>query len=162
MLSEAQHTFDFRDPKQLRALFRFYAKGEAMPEVIVQPLNYYFEKAALTPVQRDVAAAKLHGLSNSDTAAIVNERNATFYSPGYISIIWNKQVLGAIAAAAQAHADTFELLDQPDEWRRCNTCGQLRPLLPTYWTRRRKGFVGTCKECEKKKRQEKKSETEKN
>lgn len=148
---------DFRDPTQLRALFRYYSKGEPLPETVAEPLNYYFERASLTPIQRDVAAAKMRGLSNTEAAAIVNERNNTYYRSGYISIIWNKQVLGAIAAAAQTHYDTFELLDQPDEWRQCNCCGALKPLLPAYWTRRRDDYVGMCKVCEKKRRQERKS-----
>lgn len=152
-LRDEHRAVDLTSIPHLKRLVKYYAHGGALPEVVVPAWNLYREWAGLTPVQSDVLDCKLRGLPNSEIAKLVNARYNKTYSTNYISVVYAKQVLPSLAAAAKAHEEAFELLDQPKEWRHCSKCGALHPLIPFFWTRRGKGFVGVCKDCERKKRQ---------
>lgn len=150
--ADTSSALSFTNVDHLAHLFSYVAAGNPLPEPIQAALHFYFELAHLSPLLLDVCAHRAAGLSNPEVAALINAKFQTTYSPNYVSILFKTQALTKVAAAAAVHPQIFECLDDPSSWRACTKCGAALPLIPYFWTRRKDGFVHTCKHCEALKR----------
>ena len=161
-------TFDLRDPNSWLQLLPYYntiynAKLEAEERHDIESeapalwntIQYYFDRALMQAEYRLIVEMKSENWRNEDINNELRRRNLKTFSVNYISTIYKKRIPKLLAQAVEAHYELALALDQPDEWKRCSKCGKLLHLDSNHFRRLSKskdGFVGSCKQCDKKKR----------
>lgn len=161
-------TFDLRDPNSWLQLLPYYntiynAKLEAEERhdieseapLLWNTIQYYFDRALMQAEYRLIVEMKSENWRNEDINNELRRRNLKTFSVNYISTIYKKRISKLLAQAVEAHYELALALDQPDEWKRCSKCGKLLHLDSNHFRRLGKskdGFVGSCKQCDKKKR----------
>jgi hypothetical protein len=167
-LHEREVTFDLRDPNSWLQLLPYYntiynAKLEAEERHDIESeapalwntIQYYFDRALMQAEYRLIVEMKSENWRNEDINNELRRRNLKTFSVNYISTIYKKRIPKFLAQAVEAHYELALALDQPDEWKRCSKCGKLLHLDSNHFRRLGKskdGFVGSCKQCDKKKR----------
>ena len=167
-LLEREVTFDLRDPNSWLQLLPYYntiynAKLEAEERHDIESeapalwntIQYYFDRALMQAEYRLIVEMKSENWRNEDINNELRRRNLKTFSVNYISTIYKKRIPKLLAQAVEAHYELALALDQPDEWKRCSKCGKLLHLDSNHFRRLGKskdGFVGSCKQCDKKKR----------
>ena len=167
-LHEREVTFDLRDPNSWLQLLPYYntiynAKLEAEERHDIESevpalwntIQYYFDRALMQAEYRVIVEMKSENWRNEDINNELRRRNLKTFSVNYISTIYKKRIPKLLAQAVEAHYELALALDQPDEWKRCSKCGKLLHLDSNHFRRLGKskdGFVGSCKQCDKKKR----------
>ena len=167
-LHEREVTFDLRDPNSWLQLLPYYntiynAKLEAEERHDIESeapalwntIQYYFDRALMQAEYRLIVEMKSENWRNEDINNELRRRNLKTFSVNYISTIYKKRIPKLLAQAVEAHYELALALDQPDEWKRCSKCGKLLHLDSNHFRRLGKskdGFVGSCKQCDKKKR----------
>ena len=167
-LHERAVTFDLRDPNSWLQLLPYYntiynAKLEAEERHDIESeapalwntIQYYFDCALMQAEYRLIVEMKSENWRNEDINNELRRRNLKTFSVNYISTIYKKRIPKLLAQAVEAHYELALALDQPDEWKRCSKCGKLLHLDSNHFRRLGKskdGFVGSCKQCDKKKR----------
>ncbi len=165
---EREVTFDLRDPNSWLQLLPYYntiynAKLEAEERHDIESeapalwntIQYYFDRALMQAEYRLIVEMKSENWRNEDINNELRRRNLKTFSVNYISTIYKKRIPKLLAQAVEAHYELALALDQPDEWKRCSKCGKLLHLDSNHFRRLGKskdGFVGSCKQCDKKKR----------
>lgn len=157
-------SIDFRDPEQIYILITQYDElrdtaaalminhvDSPIPNLL-KTLEYYISNTILSDSQRDILSMKRAGQKNNDIVAHINSTYNKTYTANYISTIYHKKILPAIANAATYHEKLYYALNDPLNFKRCSTCG-------TYYlrsednfvrkTRARDGFANRCKLCDK-------------
>lgn len=167
-LHERAVTFDLRDPNSWLQLLPYYntiynAKLEAEERHDIESeapalwntIQYYFDRALMQAEYRLIVEMKSENWRNEDINNELRRRNLKTFSVNYISTIYKKRIPKLLAQAVEAHYELALALDQSDEWKRCSKCGKLLHLDSNHFRRLGKskdGFVGSCKQCDKKKR----------
>lgn len=167
-LHERAVTFDLRDPNSWLQLLPYYntiynAKLEAEERHDIESeapalwntIQYYFDRALMQAEYRLIVEMKSENWRNEDINNELRRRNLKTFSVNYISTIYKKRIPKLLAQAVEAHYELALALDQPDEWKHCSKCGKLLHLDSNHFRRLGKskdGFVGSCKQCDKKKR----------
>nr|DAV40458.1 MAG TPA: RNA polymerase subunit [Caudoviricetes sp.] len=167
-IHERAVTFDLRDPNSWLQLLPYYntiynAKLEAEERHDIESeapalwntIQYYFDRALMQAEYRLIVEMKSENWRNEDINNELRRRNLKTFSVNYISTIYKKRIPKLLAQAVEAHYELALALDQPDEWKRCSKCGKLLHLDSNHFRRLGKskdGFVGSCKQCDKKKR----------
>lgn len=167
-LHEREVIFDLRDPNSWLQLLPYYntiynAKLEAEERHDIESeapalwntIQYYFDRALMQAEYRLIVEMKSENWRNEDINNELRHRNLKTFSVNYISTIYKKRIPKLLAQAVEAHYELALALDQPDEWKRCSKCGKLLHLDSNHFRRLGKskdGFVGSCKQCDKKKR----------
>lgn len=167
-LHEREVTFDLRDPNSWLQLLPYYntiynAKLEAEERHDIESeapalwntIQYYFDRALMQAEYRLIVEMKSENWRNEDINNELRRRSLKIFSVNYISTIYKKRIPKLLAQAVEAHYELALALDQPDEWKRCSKCGKLLHLDSNHFRRLGKskdGFVGSCKQCDKKKR----------
>nr|DAJ63449.1 MAG TPA: RNA polymerase subunit [Caudoviricetes sp.] len=167
-LHERAVTFDLLDPNSWLQLLPYYntiynAKLEAEERHDIESeapalwntIQYYFDRALMQAEYRLIVEMKSENWRNEDINNELRRRNLKTFSVNYISTIYKKRIPKLLAQAVEAHYELALALDQPDEWKRCSKCGKLLHLDSNHFRRLGKskdGFVGSCKQCDKKKR----------
>lgn len=167
-LHERAVTFDLRDPNSWLQLLPYYntiynAKLEAEERHDIEneapalwnTIQYYFDRALMQAEYRLIVEMKSENWRNEDINNELRRRNLKTFSVNYISTIYKKRIPKLLAQAVEAHYELALALDQPDEWKHCSKCGKLLHLDSNHFRRLGKskdGFVGSCKQCDKKKR----------
>ena len=167
-LHEREVTFDLRDPNSWLQLLPYYntiynAKLEVEERHDIESeapalwntIQYYFDRALMQAEYRLIVEMKSENWRNEDINNELRRRNLKTFSVNYISTIYKKRIPKLLAQAVEAHYELALALDQPDEWKRCSKCGKLLHLDSNHFRRLGKskdGFVGSCKQCDKKKR----------
>lgn len=165
---EREVTFDLRDPNSWLQLLPYYntiynAKLEAEERHDIESeasalwntIQYYFDRALMQAEYRLIVEMKSENWRNEDINNELRRRNLKTFSVNYISTIYKKRIPKLLAQAVEVHYELALALDQPDEWKRCSKCGKLLHLDSNHFRRLGKskdGFVGSCKQCDKKKR----------
>lgn len=165
---EREVTFDLRDLNSWLQLLPYYntiynAKLEAEERHDIESeapalwntIQYYFDRALMQAEYRLIVEMKSENWRNEDINNELRRRNLKTFSVNYISTIYKKRIPKLLAQAVEAHYELALALDQPDEWKRCSKCGKLLHLDSNHFRRLGKskdGFVGSCKQCDKKKR----------
>lgn len=160
--------FDLRDPNSWLQLLPYYntiynAKLEAEERHDVESeapalwntIQYYFNRAHMQAEYRLIVEMKSENWRNEDINNELRRRGLKTFSVNYISTIYKKRIPKLLAQAVETHFELALALDQPDEWKHCSKCGKLLHLDSNHFRRLGKskdGFVGSCKQCDKKKR----------
>lgn len=121
-------------------------------------IDFYINGAHLTPIQKEVFHLKVRGLRNEDIAREIHHKFNKSYSINYISTIYRKQIVGGICGFARNHWATVKELFYPENFKTCRTCGKVLLRDTSNFTRKQRssdGFMGSCKRCEKEKKEKK-------
>lgn len=119
-------------------------------------LDFYIEKANLSPQQLLIVNDKKIRMSNKEIGKHLKKELDIAHQENYISTIWNK-ITQQIAAAAELNYDEWLNKDFDKAWKVCNHCGKELLRDPRIFVRKTKaldGLTTTCKICDKKKRTE--------
>lgn len=159
---------NFCDPEHIYALITQYDELSTAAEKLIalnqdtlipalqQTLEYYISEAQLSDSQQKILQLKRANYKNSDIAAIVNKQFHKTYTPNYISTIYRKKILPAIADAATYHKNVIcGLLTPQESFKTCSTCGTTYLRSDdnfVHKTRSKDGFSNRCKNCDKKER----------
>ena len=122
---------------------------------IVDTLQYYEQRANLTPLQKDLLEMKLKFKQNSDIASYINKTYNKSYNDNYISTIFHQKIIPQIANAARVHREIMENIFYPENFKKCKDCGKVYLLNSDNFVKQKKsndGFSPRCKVCEKLKR----------
>lgn len=161
---------DFRDPVQVKRFIQFaeelqdyvQKKGIIHAEMVDKALRwfqYFVNRCNLTPEEELILKFKIAKKGNKDIMKALEERGLTPYKENYISTVYTKRVLNAIAAQAQECQRMIEYITMGrGVFKECSECHRLIPRNSIYFNQRnntKDGFYSDCKECRKKKRVEK-------
>lgn len=161
---------DFRDPVQVKKFIQFaeelqdyvQKKGIIHAEIVDKALRwfqYFVNRCNLTPEEELILKFKIAKKGNKDIMKALEERGLTPYKENYISTVYTKRVLNAIAAQAQECQRMIEYITMGrGVFKECSECHRLIPRNSIYFNQRnntKDGFYSDCKECRKKKRVEK-------
>ena len=122
---------------------------------ILDTLQYYETRAALTDLQKDLLELKLAKYPNIEIAKRLNSQYQKSYNDNYISTIFHQKIIPSVAAAAQAHREILENIFYPENFKKCKDCGRMLLMTSDNFVRQKKssdGFAPRCKQCEKIKR----------
>lgn len=122
-------------------------------------LNFYINRAYLTPVHKDILNLKMKHYKNQLIANIINEKYKKSYTANYISTIFRQKIIPQINEAARQHAEIIENLCYPENWKKCRHCGKTLLVNTDNFVRKSRssdGFSNQCKRCDKEIRQQKK------
>lgn len=154
---------DFRNSDHVYNLIEFrqdleesaVGSSESPIPRIYQTLDYYVEKAHLSPEHLEILRLKTLHYPNSFIRKFINTKYSKTHPESYISTIYTKNICGAISAAAQIHYDSFQERGKPSRFKRCKDCGEIFLIDSRNFTRQsrsRDGFQCRCKWCERDKR----------
>ena len=156
-----QYFFDFEDETHV---FRLIERLEELEDDLktssvesnlkglIDTLEYYVKMAALDDIQTDIMMMKIQKKSNNDIAVFVNEKYGKGYAVNYISTIFRKKIVPKICATASYHALILENLPFKENFKKCNTCGEMLLLDSENFikrTRSKDGFSNRCKKCDR-------------
>ena len=122
---------------------------------ILKTLQYYEDRANLSPLQKDLLTLKLEHKPNAEIASFLNKKYDKSYNDNYISTIFHQKIIPSVAAAARDHREVMENIFFPENFKKCRDCGRELLLSSANFVRQKKssdGFSPRCKACEKKKR----------
>lgn len=126
---------------------------------LLDTLEYYMERAELTPTQYHILELKVNGYKNQEIADEINAKTGSSYSANYISTIFRQKIIKAINEAAAYHRLLLENISFPEEFKKCICCGQTLLRDSKNFVRKSRakdGFVNRCKRCDKRLREIKK------
>lgn len=160
--------FDFSSTDHLYRLFDMWDQLQNVIEEVpydstlpffMRAASMYRTLAMLDPVLDDIFNLKLQKKSNQEIIEIINPKYNKTYQPNYISTLYCKKCLGAIAKAALFHREVLENLFFPENFKKCKDCGTTLLINEENFVRRHRskdGFSPRCKKCEKNLRNSKK------
>lgn len=161
---------DFRDPVQVKRFVQFaeelqdyvQKKGVIHAEMVDKALRwfqYFVNRCKFSPEEELILKFKMAKKGNKDIMKALEERGLTPYKENYISTVYTKRVLNAIAAQAQECQRMIEYITMGrGVFKECSECHRLIPRNSIYFNQRnntKDGFYSDCKECRKRKRLEK-------
>lgn len=155
--------FDFRKEDHLYQLIQHYGELQSQignyPDSLINnllwTLDFYIEKARLSPQQLLIVNDKKFRLSNKEIQLHLEEELGIKHRENYISTIWNKAIK-LIVEAVELNYDEFLCKDYQKAWKKCNRCGEWFLRDPRNFVRKAKasdGLTGRCKYCDKELRQ---------
>ena len=159
--SSKPNFFDFENPDHLYRLFGMWdflqEEVETAPltsnlKLFLRAASVYRTLANLDPVLEDILNLKLSKKTNQDIADIINSKYHKNYQANYISTLYCKKCLGAIAKTAHRHREILENCFFPENFKQCKDCDQILLRDEENFVRRHRasdGFSPRCKSCEK-------------
>ena len=103
------------------------------------------------PMLFDLAWMKINGHTNAEIQAELRNKYNILHSPEYLSTLWTKKIPAAVAAlAADQYIDWYYLNAVKGKYKKCNRCGQIKLVIPRYFSKNKSskdGFYSICKEC---------------
>ncbi len=162
-------TVDFRNTEHLEKLILHYYDLAAMVEKIpdspihnlLYTLDFYIQKANLTPKQRLLLEERQKGNKVIDIAETVVKNFGGKLCADYLSTVW-KRTLKLISAAVSFNMREQDKKQNDECWKICKGCGRELLIDGFNFTKKNAnpdGFNNKCKICEKDmrlKREEKK------
>lgn len=161
---------DFRDPLQVKRFIQFadelqdyvQKKGVIQAEMVDKAFHwfqYFISRCNFSPEEELILKFKMAKKGNKDIMRALEERGLTPYKENYISTVYSKRVLNAIAAQAQECQRMIEYITMGrGVFKECTECHRLIPRNSIYFNQKsntKDGFYSSCKECRKRKRVEK-------
>lgn len=155
--------FDFRKQEHLYQLIQFYIelKNQAWrrPNSLINnllwTLDFYIEKAGLSPQQKLIVEGKKCRLTNKEIKQKLIEELGIEHKENYISTIWSKSI-ELIVKAVELNYDEFLCKDYDKAWKKCNRCGKMLLRDPRNFVRKSispDGLTNRCKACDREMRQ---------
>lgn len=154
---DTEASFDFRKESNLLELLEQHQDFRATD--LWKVFSYYAREANLTDSQNDLLRQKLNGQTNTQIAHNLNATYGSHYTDNYISTIYRKKIIPAIANAARIHRELLENLFFPENWKVCIGCGRTLLRSNDFFVKKKRasdGLISRCKFCDKKERARKK------
>lgn len=157
-------TFDFTNPSHLAQLDKFYSQAQEIISAadyrdidsnlhnLIFTYDFYCSLTPLKDFQRDILTLKRLQIPNEDIAREINSKYNHNYTTNYISTLYHKSILGAIADTARLHREVCENLFFPENFKSCIDCGKTLLKSTENFMRKAKvkdGFDCRCKACAK-------------
>ena len=153
-----QHTFDWENPKHIRALLNHYC---TMYEALKDKLNTYgrtllwdFDRYVslcdFSELRLFLIGLRKQGMAYEDILEEMRAKYAIEYSPNYLVTIVNTEVPNKIAKVAKMMR--LEQETPPDQCKTCIHCGRTLPMHPLFFSRNnthKDGLSNTCKQCDR-------------
>ena len=122
-------------------------------ERLLKFLKYYVDKCEFSEELLLIMNLKSLGISNKEIAQEVKKKFNIEYQENYISTIFTKRIVAAIAEQAELHYKIVEYITMgKNVFKRCSICKQLLPRNGEYFNKRSStsdGFFSYCKKCKK-------------
>ena len=156
-----QHTFDWENPKHIRALINIYDllydamhdKFESYSYTLFIDLERYRRLANLTPLQNFILDMRLRHIQYTAIHEACQQKFGRTINVNHISTVLSKIIPERIAAAALRQRLLTEV---PAELRKiCPRCKRLLPKSQIFFFRSSispTGFATICKNCDREKR----------
>lgn len=160
--------FDFRNQDHVIAALQLIYDFEDQSETdtiegtgasFLETMNWYMERAGLTPVQQEILEYKARGFHNPAISEIINAKYGKTYSSNYISTIFRQKIAMQIVDAAVAHFNHIQNIFFGENFKKCSMCGKWLLIDENNFVRKSRskdGFAARCKRCDKSERQRKK------
>ena len=156
-----RHTFDWEDPKHIRALIdnysgiymQLYDKVNSWGRTLIYDFDRYADMAGLSPIREYILTRKI---DRAPYPIIIDELQEKFglrYNENHLSNILNKEIPEKIANAAIRHR--LELETPESEKKRCYHCKRLLPKHKLFFgvnNSHKDKWASNCKECERNRR----------
>ena len=160
--AQNKHYFNFLDKNHIYQLcLNYYDIKDQIEKIPDSPLHnllwtldFYIEKANLSPQQKLILEDKKKRLLNKEIVRHLEEELGIHHQENYISTIWNK-ITEQIAAAADLNYDEWLAKDYASAWKKCNCCNKILLKDTRNFVRKSKaadGLTNCCKRCDQKKR----------
>lgn len=158
----------FFDFEELEHVYELFGQLEELEESVedlpiesnlkklIDTLKYYIDFADLNEIQREVLELKIGKMKNQDIADLINKKYNKTYATNYISTIFRQKIIPKINEAVSLHALIIENMCFAENFKKCNSCGEILLLDAENFIRRARskdGFSNKCKKCDRKDRQ---------
>lgn len=156
-----QHTFDWENPKHVRALLNWYSvlyenlrdKLDTYGRTLLWDFDRYVSLCDFSELRLFFIRLKKLGMNYEDILDEMRAQYASEYSPNYLVSIINTEIPNKIAKVAR---QTRLEYDTPiEERKKCIHCGRLLPKDALFFSRNnahKDGLSNTCKECDRQSR----------
>ena len=156
-----EHTFDWENPKHVRALFNHYHtlyenlrdKLNTYGRTLLWDFDRYVELCNFSELRRFIIELRKFGMAYEDILSEVRAKFAIEYSPNYLVSIGSTEIPKKIAQLAKMMR--IESETPPDKRKKCIHCGRMLPMDPLFFSRNnahKDGLSNTCKECDRESR----------
>lgn len=103
------------------------------------------------PLFFDMMCWRIDKLSNKDISILLEKKYNKKHSDVYVSNTLTKTIPTLLASEYQRNW-IINMYNKPFfllRWKRCSTCGEIKPRVPFFWTRNSSGdgFYSKCKDC---------------
>ena len=156
-----QHTFDWENPKHVRALLNHYCtlyealkdKLNTYGRTLLWDFDRYCQLCGFSELRLFLIGLRKQGMAYEDILDEMRAKYAMEYSPNYLVTIINTEVPNKIAKVAK-----MMRMDQeapPEERKTCIHCERSLPAQPLFFSRNnahKDCLSNTCKECDRKNR----------
>ena len=153
-----QHTFDWENPKHIRALLNHYC---TLREALREKLNTYgitllwdFERYVslcdFTELRLFFIELRKQGLAYEDILEEMRAKYAMEYSPNYLVSVVSTEIPNKIARVARKLR--LENETPLEQRKKCIHCGRMLPKDTLFFSRNnahKDGLSNTCKECDR-------------
>lgn len=150
---------DFRNETHLYWMIQFY--GDIAAAAALQPdsilnnllwtLDFYIEKAGLSPQQRLIVELKKFQIPNKQICEQLEKQLGITHRENYVSTIWSRAIR-KIQEAVELNYDEWLCKDYPKAWKQCSRCGNWYLRDRRNFVKKAKaldGLTGRCKKCDK-------------
>lgn len=158
---QSQIQIDFTNQAHLIALINSFCEESDDPSLaqLRARFEYYVSISKLRRHQKIILSMKMRRASNQQISDAVARECGHRYTLNYISTIYCKTIIPAIAEAAATHYNICQELFFPENFKTCIDCA--RTLLRDesnfmHKIKVKDGFSPRCKDCERAKRESKK------
>ena len=114
---------------------------------LIQDFEALCDKAlAPYPTYMQIVEMKIDGVPNCEIQSALQVN----YTPEYISSLWRNKIPKIIAKCAQEEFVTFEYKRLKLPFKKCNVCGEKKPLHPLFFSKNKgshDGYYSKCKKC---------------
>lgn len=150
---------DFTNADHLYWLINARAEESQLFKPFFEILDMFINLTNLKDYQKDILNFKIEHLSNKEISEKIEAKYNKKYSLNYISTLFHKSILEAIAQTAKKYREVLENLFFSENFKTCADCGKSLLLDSDNFVksaRARDGFECRCKQCAKEKRNKKK------
>ena len=161
--------FDFSEEEHLLGFLRIFEEiswelddlpMESTLRDLYRTFDWYASRANLSDTQKLVLDMKIRHKTNDEIRDFIFQTTGKKYGVNYISTIFHKRIIPAIASTARLHREILENCAFPENFKQCKDCGETLLMTPDLFMRKQQskdGFSGYCKICEKKRRDARKA-----
>lgn len=156
-----QHTFDWENPKHVRALINHYSTlYEALHDklntygcTLLWDLDRYISLCGFSELRLFFIKLRKAGLAYEDILEEMRAHYAAEYSPNYLVSVVSTEIPNKIAKTAKMLRMENETPE--DQRKTCIHCKRSLPANPLFYSRNnshKDGLSNTCKDCDRKSR----------
>lgn len=164
-----QQKFDWENPRHIRALIdnysllymELYDDLYSWGRTLIADFDRYYNMIKLSPLHNFALIKRIDGLSHAQIVEAIEQEFGVKYQVTHISKILRDIIPNKIVNAVKKQQI---IVDTPmEERKQCRDCKRYFPRNRLFFTLNnnyKDGYHGRCKECERKKRVERGSQTE--